>query len=622
MNAKLRIFLALFPSMLAGATQKSVSAQGVAPSTTLVATDNGFELGGKPFQIIAGELHYSRIPRAYWKDRFAKARAMGLNTITTYAFWNVNEPKPGVWDFKSQNDIAAFIRDAGEAGLKVILRPGPYVCAEWDLGGYPSWLLKDRSMVLRSDDPNYIAQEKLWFQRLAQEVKPLLASNGGPIIAVQIENEYGSFGDDHTYLEGVRQSLIDSGLGNVLLYTSNPPSGIEKGSLAGVLTAVNFGTGDAAKSFTVLSRERPDGPKMAAEYWAGWFDKWGESHHETDGKKEAAELGWMLQHGYSVSIYLFQGGTNFGWMNGADSHTGADYHPDTTSYDYDAPLDESGRPRYKYELFREAIENATHSSLPVAPVDAPIRSFAISGVKQSASLWENLPVPVHATKPLSFEDLDQSFGYVLYRTRLHAGQGGLLVMNGVHSYAEVYINQKAVGSVDRRKEETTLQLPRVRHDSELDILVENTGRVNYSRAIRTERAGLPSLVTLDGEALHEWDHFPFPMDNVAKLKFSSEPCNGPCFYQAMMSTAVPADTFLDTRSLHKGQLWMGAFEQHNVGRFWTAAGPQYFLFLPGAWMNKGETAIWWFDLTGEAGARPTSVTKPLFGVVSSNREKQ
>ncbi len=258
-----RIAVALLALTIALPVCGTAQAQNVIkPPATLAVSGNGFTLGGRQFQIIAGEMHYPRIPRAYWRDRFAKARAMGLNTITTYAFWNVHEPQPGMWNFNGQDDIAEYIREAGEAGLKVILRPGPYVCAEWELGGYPAWLLKDRSLVLRSSDPKYIEAEKAWFARLAQEVKPLLATYGGPIIAVQIENEYGSFGDDNSYLAGVKQALIESGLGEVLLYTSNPPGDIEKGSLPHAPTVVNFGTGDAEKAFAVLAQKRPDGPRM------------------------------------------------------------------------------------------------------------------------------------------------------------------------------------------------------------------------------------------------------------------------------------------------------------------------------------------------------------------------
>jgi beta-galactosidase len=299
-------------------------------------------------------MHYPRVPRAYWRDRFRKARAMGLNTLTTYVFWNLHEPRPGVYDFSGQNDVAEYIREAQQEGLNVILRPGPYVCAEWELGGYPSWLLKDRNLILRSDDPKFIAAMNTWFARLAKEVSPLLIQNGGPIIAIQIENEYGSFGNDHAYMREVERALIKSGLamslthqyganggllvsGNLgndtLLYTADGADQVPYGSLSDRPAVINFGTGDARQSFATLKKLRPDGPFMSGEYWAGWFDHWGEHHHTTEAASNAAEYEWMLRQGYSVSMYMFHGGTSFGFMNGANSN-GSNYESDSSSYDY------------------------------------------------------------------------------------------------------------------------------------------------------------------------------------------------------------------------------------------------------------------------------------------------
>lgn len=602
------------------------SSPGASPTSASVAAKGHtfgikgqlFVLDGKPYQIISGEMHYPRIPREYWRDRFRKARAMGLNTITTYAFWNVHEPRPGVYDFSGQNDIAEFIREAQEEGLNVILRPGPYVCAEWELGGYPSWLLKDRDILLRSSEPKYAAAVHRWFERLAQEVRPLLLKNGGPIIAVQVENEYGAFGNDAGYLESVKQELIDVGLGDSLMYTSNQPDDITRGSLPELPTVINFGTGDAEKSFMRLDQLGIGGPRMTGEYWAGWFDKWGETHHETDGKKEAAELRWMLERGYSVSLYMFDGGTTFGWMNGADTHKGTDYHPDTTSYDYDAPIDESGRPREKFFLFRSAIEDVTHAKLSPLLRDAPPARFPVSSRMLSASLWRNLPTPVTSKTPLAFEDLDQSYGYVLYRTGLDEGDGGSLVLEGLHDYAQVYVDQNPVGILDRRAGTNTLEIPRQTHASTLDILVENTGRVNYSTVIRTERAGLIGQVTVGDKTPRNWEIYSLPMDDLSKLRMLPEPCAGPCFFRTSMAINKPADTYLDTRGLHKGQMWIG---DHNLGRFWSI-GPQYTLFVPAPWTKSGTTPITFFDLQADDTERLTTRTEPVFGVTTGTREHQ
>ena len=578
-----------------------------------------FLLDGKPFQVISGEMHYTRIPREYWRDRLRKARAMGLNTITTYAFWNVHEPHRGQYDFSGQADLAEYIREAQQEGLYVILRPGPYVCAEWELGGYPAWLLKDRDLLLRSNEPKYNSEVVPWFARLAREIVPLLLKNGGPIIAVQIENEYGSFNDhEDGYLARVQQQLVASGLGDSLLYTANQTNDLARGSLPDVPTVINFGTGDAARSFARLNQDRPDGPRMTGEYWAGWFDKWGEAHHETDGHKEAEEFRWMLQQGYSVSLYMFHGGTTFGWMTGADTHTGADYHPDTTSYDYSAPLDERGEPSYKFELFRKAITEVTGKPTPQVPVQMPRSSFQVTPTMTSASLWRNLPRPVNSKTLLTFEDLDQNYGYVLYRTHLDTGDGGPLILTGVHDYAQVYIDQKLVGTLDRRLSATTLDLARLDHPATLDILVENTGRVNYSKTIRTERAGLTGNATLDGRSFKSWLIYSLPMDKPSALHYLPQPCTGPCFFQAIVSVPRPADTYFDTRQLHKGALWVG---DRPIGRFWSI-GPQYTLYMPAPWLSKGSNRVFFFDLLADSSEKLSTSSEPVFGPTKSTRESQ
>ncbi|WP_446742195.1 glycoside hydrolase family 35 protein [Silvibacterium acidisoli] len=587
-------------------------------SHTFTVSGRDFLLDGKPYQVISGEMHYPRVPREYWRDRLHKAKLMGLNTITTYAFWNVHEPRPGVFDFSGQNDLAEYLREAQAEGLNVILRPGPYVCAEWELGGFPAWLLKDRNLKLRTADPRYLHAMDLWFARLAREVKPFLMKNGGPIIAVQVENEYGAFGDDRTYLTDVKQALVRYGLGDTVLLTSNQAGDLAKGSLPGVTSAVNFGSGNEAASTAALEAFRPDGVRTVGEYWAGWFDKWGEEHHQTDGKQEAAELSAMLKKGYSVSLYMFHGGTSFGWMNGADSHTGKDYHPDTTSYDYDAPLDEAGNPRYKYALFQKAIADATHTAAAPVPQAQPLATFPVSSFTRTASLWLNLPEPVASEIPLTFEDLGQNYGYVLYRTRLDAGEGGALQLKGLHDYAQIYVDQKLVGDLDRRRDQDTLDIAKPDHAVMLDILVENTGRVNYSHAIQTEQAGLTDGVTLGGKALKSWKNYSLPFDDLSRLHFSAEPCTGPCFLEASLDAQQPADTYLDTRGLHKGQAWVG---DHNLGRFWSI-GPQYALYLPGPWLRKGENRLICFELRSESKEHLATTASPIYGSVTHDREKQ
>lgn len=606
-----------YASLLAGVLILGLAGVASLPGQTHSFTVAGrdFEFDGKPYQIIAGEMHYTRIPRADWRDRMRKARAMGLNTITTYVFWNVHEPRPGVYDFTGQNDLAEYIREAGEEGLHVILRPGPYVCAEWEFGGYPAWLLKGHTMKLRSDDPKFLAAMDQWFQRLGREIDPLLLQNGGPIIAIQVENEYGSFGDDHQYMEAVKSALLKAGMNADVLYTADGVTNLTKGALPELPAVINFGSGDAKKSFAKLAKIRPNGPRMSGEYWAGWFDHWGGKHFESEGKVEAAELAWMLGKGYSVSIYMFDGGTNFGWMNGANTD-GTDYRPDTTSYDYDAPLDEQGTPRQKYYDFREVIAQATHHTLPAVPTSNPPRQFPVAPPTESASLWRNLPVPVESTTPLTMEDLDQSYGYVLYRTQLNSGDGGELRLSGLHDYAQVYIDQSLIGTLDRRVPTSRLSLPKTRKRATLDILVENSGRLNYTTLIQDESKGLTGKVTLAGRELRGWLNYSLPMSDLTKLQFIAEPCTGPCFFRTEMSVTAPSDTYLDTRALHKGELWI---DQRPLGRFWSI-GPQYALYTPGAWLHSGNNEIVFFDLQAQPREAPTSDNHPIFGPTTSKRD--
>ena len=604
MNAS---FILLIAYLLLCCGFSRLSAQSEPSHHTFRVAGRQFLLDGKPFQIIAGSMHYTRIPRAQWRDRFRKARAMGLNTITTYVFWDVHEPRPGVFDFSGQNDLAEYIREAQQAGLYVILRPGPYVCAEWDLGGYPSWLLKDRSMVLRSKDPKYMAEVRAWFQHLGKIVHPLLLQNGGPILAIQVENEYGSFGDDHQYMREMEALLKQTGMNAPVLYTADGAEELARGTLPDLPAVVNFGTGEAEKSFAALEQFRPEEPHMTGEYWDGWFDHWGEKHHVASGTTEAEELKWMLSRGYSVNLYMFDGGTSFGWMNGANSN-GSNYQPDTTSYDYDAPVDESGNPRKKYFLFRHVIESVTGRTLPPVPPNVPLKSFGIDSQMESASLWKNLPVPVHSDRLLTMEDLDQAYGYILYRTQLNAGEAKRLVIDGLHDYAQVYINQTLVGTLDRRLNESQLSLPAIKSPSTLDILVENSGRVNFTAVLRGERKGIIGSVTIGDKQPKMWEIYSLPMTQNSKLHFSHQPCQGPCFFRTTMAVPEPADTYLDTRQMQKGEVWMN---DRPLGRFWFI-GPQFALFTPASWLHKGKNSVVFFDLKSNGRDVIRSVTTPIF----------
>lgn len=577
---------------------------------TFTVQDGQFALDGKPFQIISGEMHYARIPRAFWRERLRMAKAMGLNTISTYVFWNLHEPSPGIYDFSGNNDVAEFIREAQQEGLYVILRPGPYVCAEWEFGGYPPWLLKNHSIVLRSSDPNYVAIADGWIKRIGQELAPLQIGNGGPILLVQVENEYGSFGDDYMYKEHLRQSLLDAGFTKSQLDTEDIPENVAKGSLPELPVGIDFSAGNrngAEKSFATLMQLRSNGPFFSSEFWVGWFDHWGHAHAYTDAARQAANLEWILRRGYSVNLYMFHGGTSFGWMNGANSD-GKNYEPDVTSYDYDAPLDESGRPTPKYYMLREVIAKVTGVKPPAVPSIAPTVSITKFKLSEGVSLWKTLPAPIHSEQPVTMEDVDEAYGYILYRAQIKGPMAGDLVLEHLHDYAQVYVDGKLVGTLDRRLGENHLSLAVKGPAGQLDILVENSGRVNYPLDPRDERSGVEK-VTLGGVVVVGWDIYPLPMLQPSELPFSQQACEGACFYRGTFNVDSPSDTFLDTSAFNKGEVWLNG---HALGRIWKI-GPQTTLYVPGCWLHKGSNSVVVFDLNGQPGRSLVGREKPILG---------
>jgi beta-galactosidase len=533
---------------------------------------------------------------------------MGLNTITIYVFWNAHETTPGVYDFSGQNDVAEFVREARQEGLYVVLRPGPYVCAEWDLGGYPAWLLKSHEMVLRSSQAAYLDAARRWMLRVGKELGPLQASRGGPILAVQVENEYGSFGvdeDRQKYLEQVRQMVIDAGFGESLLYTADGGDELPKGSMPGVFAAVDYGTGDAERSLGLLRAFRPEAPVYVAEYWDGWFDHWGEEHQRTDAAKQEAEIRMVIEKGYSINLYMIHGGTTFGWMNGANVSDG-EYQPDVSSYDYDAPIDEAGRLRPKYFALRKMIAEVTHQPPVAIPADAPLMTLPEVKLTASRSLWKGLPNGVDGAAPLSMEDVGQAYGYVLYRTLVPV-DGTVLSFDAVHSYARLYLDGQLAGVVDRRLKQTSLEIA-VRAGQRLDVLVENTGRVNFTTQIRQERAGILGDVKLDGQVLRGWETVSLPLNEPLAGGYVQGDCSGPCFYRGELQVGVVGDTSLNTAALGKGVVWVNG---HLLGRFWNV-GPMGSLFLPGAWLTVGKNEITVFDLDGGAAVTVRGDAEPTY----------
>jgi beta-galactosidase len=578
----------------------------IVPPTRLVAQAGGFSLDGKPLQILSGEMHYPRIPREYWRDRFRKARAMGLNTISTYVFWNLHESSPGQFDFSGQKDIAAFIRTAAEEGLHVIVRPGPYVCAEWDLGGYPAWLLADSDLVLRSTDVRFTRHAERWLTRLGRELAPLLTQPDGPIIAVQVENEYGSFDKDKAYLAWQRDALVRAGFGRALLYTADGDVQLPNGTLPDLPAVVNFGTGGAENAFKRLAAFRPDGPMMTGEYWAGWFDHWGRRHNTTNIDRQGRELAWMLERGYSINLYMFHGGTTFGFMNGANIDNNR-YFPQTSSYDYDAALNESGRLTLKYYTFRDIIGRHFGQPLPAIPASpAPIAipAFTLAGV---APVWSLLGRGTTVDRPRSMESFGQGYGYILYRSTIQSGFKGDLVIRGVRDYAQVYVNAALAGTIDRRLDEDRLAVE-IPAGARLDILVENSGRVNFNKAIREERKGITQAVLLDDKEVTGWTVFTLPMAAPPQPVASGQPVTGAGVYRGIFQLAITGDTFLDTRTWPKGTVWING---HHLGRFWNI-GPQQTLYVPGPWLRPGRNEVIVFSLSPPDRPSMAGLTAPIF----------
>ena len=574
-----------------------------------------FILDGRPFQIISGEMHYARIPRADWRDRLRKARAMGLNTISTYVFWNLHEPRPGVYDFRGRLDIAEFVREAQQEGLYVILRPGPYVCSEWDLGGLPAWLLADPAMKLRSRDESFLRPAAEWMARLGRELAPLQITRGGPIIAVQVENEYGSFGSDHVYMARIRDIVRKAGFDGAILYTADGAAELPGGTLPDLPAVVNFGPGDARSSFAALKAFRPQGPFMNGEYWDGWFDHWGAPHHVTNAKEQAQELAWMLSQGYSVNLYMFEGGTSFGFMSGANFERA--YEPDTTSYDYDAPLDEAGRPTKKFFAFRDVISRHLHeTNLPPLPAPTPMIAIPKFTLGDSASLWTNLGRPVFSARPRTMESLGQSYGYILYRTRVQGPAKGDLVIDKVRDYAAVFINRRLVGTLDRRLKQDRLPVDFPAGENTLDILVENTGRINFGPRLRDERQGITRTVRFAGRELTRWQIFPLPMNDPASSRFVKGSASGPAFHRGFFTVKEIGDTFLDLRGWGMGVAWVNG---HNLGRFWSI-GPQQTLYLPGPWLRKGRNEVIVFDLQTESNPSLQGLREPILNELRSSGE--
>jgi beta-galactosidase len=584
MNKQLyRILLCLLIPFLSGGC--------FSPKERIRIDEGAFVVNGKDVQLICGEMHYPRIPHEYWRDRLQRARAMGLNTISVYVFWNFHERQPGEFDFSGQADVAEFVRLAQEEGLYVILRPGPYVCAEWDFGGYPSWLLKEKDMVYRSKDARFLQYCERYIKALGEQLAPLTINNGGNILMVQVENEYGSYDADKEYLAALRDMIKEAGF-NVPLFTCDGGGQVEAGHIDGALPTLNGVFSEDI--FKIIDKYHPGGPYFVAEFYPAWFDVWGQHHSTVDYKRPAEQLDWMLGHGVSISMYMFHGGTNFWYTNGANTAGG--YRPQPTSYDYDAPLGEWGNCYPKYHAFREVIQKYLPEGtvLPDVPADNPTTSFAAIELKESAPLKSAFHQTTQSENVLSMEDLGVDFGYIHYQTTINKAGKQKLIIQDLRDYAVILVNGKQVASLDRRYNQNNVLLDIPQAPAVLEILVENTGRVNYGPDIQFNRKGITNQVLWGDEKLTGWSITPLPLykEKVSELNFG-EPVRGvPAFHKGVFNLQKKGDCFVDMSQWGKGAVWVNG---KSLGRFWNI-GPQQTLYVPAPWLKEGENEIVVFEM--------------------------
>ena len=583
------------------------------------AAGNGtFLLNGEPFVVKAAEVHYPRIPRPYWEHRIKMCKALGMNTLCLYVFWNIHEQQEGQFDFTENNDLRAFIQLAQQNGMYIILRPGPYVCAEWEMGGLPWWLLKKKDIRLRELDPYFMERLKIFESKVAEQVADLTIEKGGPIIMVQVENEYGSYGIDKPYVSAVRDALREVGFDKVPLFQCDWSSNFTNNGLDDLIWTMNFGTGaNIDNEFRRLGELRPEAPKMCSEFWSGWFDKWG-GKHETRGSKDMVDgLREMLSKGISFSLYMTHGGTNWGHWAGANS---PGFAPDVTSYDYDAPINEAGQTTPKYYELREMMAGFMNGQKQ-SPVPAAIPTITIPQVQftEVAPLFDNLPEGKTVEGIKTMEEFDQGWGSILYRHTLDQDvPAGIIRIREAHDYAQVFVNGERVATLDRRQHETEMPMPALHRGDRLDILVEAMGRINFGRAIKDYKGitqsveliyqvGGSSRVTVEPQT---WTVYNLS-DSYETVKAQhyaplaeSLPIGS---YRATFRLKKVGDTFLNFETWGKGQVYVNG---HAMGRIWQI-GPQQTLYMPGCWLRKGENEIIVTDIVGPEAAVTEGLKEPI-----------
>ena len=624
-----KLFTLLFMSMLMLAVPTTTKAQ---KTGTFTVGDKTFLLNGKPFVVKAAEVHYPRIPRPYWEHRIKMCKALGMNAVCIYIFWNIHEQQEGQFNFTGNNDVAEFCRLAQKNGMYVIVRPGPYVCAEWEMGGLPWWLLKKKDIRLRERDPYFMERVKIFEQKVGEQLAPLTIQRGGPIIMVQVENEYGSYGEDKPYVSEIRDCLRGIYGKELALFQCDWSSNFEKNGLDDLTWTMNFGTGaNIDQQFRRLGELRPNAPKMCSEFWSGWFDKWG-ARHETRPAKDMVEgMDEMLSKGISFSLYMTHGGTSFGHWAGANS---PGFAPDVTSYDYDAPINEYGHATPKFWELRTMMEKYSLSpdpspkgkgkkvALPAVP-KAPMPIITVPKFE----LTEFAPLvygcggleTTENVNDLTFEYANMGWGSMFYSVALPEISAQSVLSFDAHDYAQVFINDQFIGKIDRVKNEKSITLPAVRKGDRLVILVEAMGRINFGRAIKDFK-GIPGDVKLETSAgghdlsytLKGWERWGIPDDYKVAVNaldgYASKTADEyhPGFqqeikawgkrgyYRGYFNLKKVGDTFLNFETWGKGQVYVNG---HAMGRIWSI-GPQQTLYVPGCWLKKGKNEVIVLDVVG------------------------
>ncbi|NDW17822.1 beta-galactosidase [Dysgonomonas sp. 216] len=584
--------------------------------------DKTFLLNGQSFVVKAAEVHYPRIPREYWEHRIQMCKALGMNTVCLYIFWNYHEEEEGQFDFSGQKDIAAFCRLAQEYGMYVIVRPGPYVCAEWEMGGLPWWLLKKKDIKLREQDPYFMERTKIFMNEVGKQLADQQITRGGNIIMVQVENEYGSFGTDKPYVSEIRDIVKGAGFTDVPLFQCDWNSNFENNALEDLVWTINFGTGaNIDDQFRRLLELRPNTPLMCSEFWSGWFDHWGAKHETRSASDLVNGMKQMLDRNISFSLYMTHGGTSFAHWAGANF---PNFSPTCTSYDYDAPINESGKTTPKYYEVRNLLAQYLSEGEVLSEVPDSIPTIAIPAfnLTEVAPVFDNLPEAILSEDVKSMEFFDMGWGSIIYRTKLKASSvNQTLVITEAHDWSQVFIDGKRISTLSRMKGEGVVMLPPVAEGTVLDIVVEPMGRMNFGKGIYdwkgiTEKVELKSQDK--GEVLKNWEVFCLP----SKYSFTKEKnyktgniAEGvPAYYKGTFNLDKTGDTFLDMRTWSKGLVWVNG---HGIGRYWEI-GPQQTLYVPGCWLKEGENEIVIMDMASPSDAKIAGLRQPILDMLKGN----